>query len=215
MSARPPAVLLVALAALAAACSGGSTKVVVSTPRATEPPITPVVGIVDVDRVVNAAVRGDVITLAELTQYSRPACTTHPDQPLKIGDPPACESGESDGDQVEALAVTGCDGGWARPAKAVAAFDDALGRGAEFLLAYAPKPAGFGAILGEQYVALFRPTGGSGELALHIKGGRISWVEHACPPDADLASADRVLLPLALPTASSGPAATPEASATP
>jgi len=226
MSSRRVAVLavitvLAAASALLAACSGGSKSAVRTVAPAAEAPVTPVTGVSEVDRIVGAALRGDEIKLAELTQYSRPACTKSPAEPPKIGDPPACAPGESNGTNVEALAVTGCDGGWARPEQAVKAYRGALAGGeAAFVTAYIPKPDGFGAVLGEQYVAVFRlpnAPGGTSELALHITGGRVSWVESACPASADLAAPGRVqeTLPLATPSAAASPAATPAASATP
>lgn len=215
------AVVAAVFALLAAACSGGSSTVVRTVAPSTEAPVTPVTGVSEVDRVIGAVRRSDAIKLAELTLYSKPACTTNPAQTPKIGDPPACESGEADGDRVEALAVTGCDGGWARPEQAVKAYRDALAGGeAQFVTAYVPKPNGYGALLREQYVAVFRfpdAAGGGRELALHLTGGRISWVESACPAGADLAAADRVreTLPAATPTVTASPTATVPASPSP
>jgi hypothetical protein len=204
---------------LAAACglfvacsgSGGTTTVVRTLPPGEAATPVPVTGIIEIDRVVDAAERGDVIKLAELTLYSKLPCAKEPASPAKIGDPPACVGDEPDGTEVEALPVTICEGGWARPEQAVRSYRAALAGGpARVSSVYVPKDdlSAFEASLHEQYVAVLRIDDPSGakDVALHITGGRIAWVEMACPAGANLAGPDRAQSFLLAPTP---PPATP------
>jgi len=216
----PAACTLAAVSMLALACSGsdGTVTVVLTVPlassvEATSVPATlapatpaPITGIIEIDRVIDAAERGDVIKLAELTRYAKLPCTTDPATPPQIGDPPGCTGEESDGTDVEALPVTICEGGWARPEQAVRAYRAALAGGpARAESVYVPKSdvSEFESSLGEQYVVVLRVDDPAGpkEVALHLTGGRVAWVEMACPADADLTGPDRALSFLLSPTA--------------
>lgn len=201
-SAAVSALLLVATASVIA-CGGGSTVV-----RTVVPPTVavPSSGVDDVDRIVEAAVRGDTIKLAELTGYSHLPCSTEPPSPAKAGDPPKCASDQADGAIVEALPVTGCDGGWAQPIDAVDAYRAAIaGRSAALKAAYVPTPprSPFEAGLHQEYVAVIRVENDDGtarDVAFHIRGGRVVWVETACLPGGDLTTPDRAQSFLITPT---------------
>lgn len=206
-------------AAVAVACSGGGggTTTVVRTvaPAVPSPTVAPS-GVDEVDRIARSAVAGDVINLAALTGYAHVPCTTSPPSSPKIGDPPPCEAGQADGRIVEALPVTGCGPGWAQPIDAVGAYRVALaGRGVTLDAVYVPQPgpSPTGAAYREQYVVVIKVDTGTGarrDVALHIFGGRVVWVETACPPDADLAATSRAQSFLVGPAATTvTPAATP------
>jgi hypothetical protein len=217
-SAYATAALLAATVALVACGGGGSTVV-----RTVAPPtvVVPSSGVSDIDHIVEAAVRGDAIKLAELTGYSHLRCSKQPPSPARVGDPPKCATDQADGTVVEALPVTGCDGGWAQPIDAVDAYRAAIaGRRATLEAAYVPVPPSspFQAGLHEQYVAVIRveaEDGSARNVAFHITGGRVSWVENACPPDANLAGPERAQSFLITPTAAPAAAATAEPSSTP
>ena len=175
----------------------------------------------EVDRIAQAAVRGDAIKLAELTGYSHLPCSTQPPSPAAVGDPPKCEAGQGDGTVVEALPVTGCEGGWAQPADAVDAYRAAIaGRTADLKAVYVPAPprSPFEASLDEQYVAVLRVKSDDGtarDVAFHIKGGRVVWVETACLPGGDLTTPDRAHLFLIAPTITPPVSVTVEPASTP
>ncbi len=97
------------IAATLAACGGGGK----SSKTPTAPAAAHVTSIPEVDHLIDAAESVDVIALAGLTGYEKVPCSTSATgQP---GEPPVCRSGEADGDTVEVLASTACEGGWVRP----------------------------------------------------------------------------------------------------
>ncbi len=207
------AVLLAGTASIVA-CGGGGNIVVRTVAPATV--AVPLSGVGDVDQIAEAAVRGDTIKLAELTGYSHLACSTHPPAPPKVGDPPKCDPDQADGTVVEALPVTACDGDWVQPVGAVDAYQAALaGRSAGLKAEYVPSPprSSFEAGLAEQYVAVIRVDGDDGtsrDVAFHIRGGRVVWVETACLPGGDLTTPDRVQSFLIAPTAAVPADVTPQ-----
>jgi hypothetical protein len=213
------ATIAVVLAAMLVAACGGGGK----TAAPTEAPTiaAPSSGVEEVDRIVQAVLRGDAVKLAELTGYSHVPCASQPPSPPKVGDPPKCEADQADGTVVEALPVTGCEGGWAQPADAVPSYQDAIaGRLATLSAVYVPAaPASpFEAGLQQQYVAVIQidaEDGSAKNVALHISGGRVTWLETACPPGADLAAPGRAQSFLVTPTVAPLPGLTAEPSSTP
>lgn len=143
----------------------------------------------EVDNVIIAALARDDIALAGLTGYSKIACRDTDD----VGDAPACRDDESSGDEVEVLAAAGCDTGWVRPETVPDAFRLALAPHDPKLLAvYVPAyPEGtFGDGFGANAVAVFDTGAAPGAqpkgAALHIKDGRVVWIETGCVDAAAL-----------------------------
>lgn len=171
-------------AALATTACGGGTKTAPGTALARTPTAVSVTKIPEVDRLIDLATSANVIGMAGLTGYEKLACSTTAAGP---GDPPACREAEADGDVVEVLASTACEGGWVRPEKASDAYRAALGKGTPQLFAvYIPKedPSAFGADFGVQYVIVMstgqRSDGKTSGVALHVRDGRIVWLQTEC-----------------------------------
>jgi hypothetical protein len=193
----------VVLSALAAACGGGGggTKTTAQTvsPSNTSKQHTPVVltGTPDLDQVIGAALAANDIELAGLAGYEKVACKK--DSTEKAGAPPACRESESDGTQVEVLASSACDLGWVRPEQVPDAFRSNLSpEKPELVSVYKPhvNPADFGGGFGADAVAVFRTNkhvdGQAGGVALHIKVGRVVWIEADCRNLTELTAPQRV-----------------------
>jgi len=103
----------------------------------------------------------------------------------------ACGGGA--GAKVEALAVSGCDRGWVLPATVSDTYKAALGSGNVTLYAvYRPKDTSntYDGGFGSQYVMVLATD--SGGVALHVKSGRVTWIEQACKGIGDLVTGSRV-----------------------
>jgi hypothetical protein len=229
-TARPPlaaiACIAVILAIVTSACSGGSgARTTVRTiPVPEGSPASPTsTGIVEVDHLIEAAESGDVIELAALTGYQHIAC----DPDAEDGsDAPKCRESESSGDEVEVLASSGCERQWVRPEQVPETYRAALAAGGVTLFAvYEPNDTAdpFGEGFGAQYVIVLlsgkRDDGPAEGVALHVKAGRVVWLERACAQALELVSAARVrsfivapagVTVASTPTASAQPAPTAE-----
>lgn len=149
------------------------------------------------DQVIGAALAADDIELAGLTGYQKVACKK--DSSEKGGEPPACRDNESDGAEAEALPSSGCDTGWVRPEQVPDAFRFNLSpQKPELVSVYKPRvnSADFGGGFGTETVAVFRTNkhveGEDAGVALHIKGGRVVWIEADCQDLAELTAPQRV-----------------------
>ena len=210
----------VVLSVLAAACGGGGssgTKTTVKTvPPNTSKERTPVVltGTAVLDQVIGAALAADDIELAGLAGYERIACKK--DSTEKAGAPPACRDNESDGAQVEVLPSSACDTGWVRPEQLPDAFRFNLSSEKPVLVSvYKPRvnSAEFGGGFGSDAVAVFRTNkhveGQDAGVALHIKGGRVVWIEADCRNLSELTAPARVESIVFDPAVGAIPATTP------
>lgn len=186
-------------AAFVAGCSGGSgTKTTVRTPPASQPTRVVVTGDPPVDQVIGAALVSDNIELAGLVGYQKIQCKK--DSPGRPGDPPPCRDTEADGTAVEVLPVTAsCDGGWVRPEQVPDSFRLDLPEGKPVMLAVLkPKatPATFGGGFGADQTVVFRTgTHGDGSamgVALHLRNGRVVWIEADCRNLLELIAPERV-----------------------
>ncbi len=194
----------VVLSALAAACGAGGdsgTKASVRTVPApnTSKERTPVVltGTPVLDQVIGAALAADDIELAGLAGYEKIACKR--DSTERTGAPPACRDNESDGALVEALPSSACDTGWIRPEQVPDAFRFNLpSEKPELVSVYKPRvdSSEFGGGFGTDFVAVFRThkhaEGPDAGVALHIKGGRVVWIEADCRNLTELTAPQRV-----------------------
>lgn len=187
------------LSVLVAACGGSGTKTVVRTPPASVAPrITPVTltGAPALDQVLGAAIAVDDIELAGLTGYQNVSCKKgSADGP---GEPPSCRDNESDDTPVEVLPSSACSDGWVRPEHVPDAFRFTLQAKPELLAVAKPHiaPTVFGGGFGAEEVAIFR-TGTHAEgqpagVALHIKNGRVVWIEADCNNLFELIAAEKV-----------------------
>ncbi|MFI5178320.1 MAG: hypothetical protein ACHQO8_07145 [Vicinamibacterales bacterium] len=186
-------------AAFIAGCGGGSgTKTTVRTAPAPQPTRAVVTGDPPVDQVIGAALASDNIELAGLVGYQKIACKK--DSPGRPNDPPPCRETESDGTLVEVLPVTAsCNSGWVRPEQVPDSFGLALPKGKPVMLAVLkPKAtlATFGGGFGADQAVVFRTgTHGDGSatgVALHLRTGRVVWIEADCHNLLELIASDRV-----------------------
>jgi hypothetical protein len=185
----------VALAGIA--CGGGSGSATTVTAPAGGAAPRSITKIAEVDHLIDLATGVDVIGLAGLTGYERVPCSGT--AAGASGDPPLCRSNESDGETVEVLARSACDTGWVRPEAAPDAYRAALKNGTPQLFAvYVPKSDtnAFGADLGAQYVVVLsagrRGDGTPAGVALHVKSGRVVWLQTECDQFLALVSQDVV-----------------------
>ena len=214
------------LAVLVAACGGSETKTVVRTaPASVAPKRAPVTvtGAPALDQVLGAAIAVDDIELAGLTGYQKVSCKKgSSDGP---GEPPSCRPNESDDTSVEVLPSSACSDGWVRPEQVPDAFRFTLRAAPELLAVAKPHidPAVFGGGFGAEEVAIFR-TGTHAEgqpagVALHIKDGRVVWIEADCHDLSELVAPEKVdsfvFDPKGIATASSPAPPAPESTATP
>ena len=187
------------------------------TPTPCVPPTDPtgqtrapvVTGDAAVDRVIASAQASDGITLAGLAGYQKIACKT--DSVGGTGDPPPCQPAETDGTLVEVLPASDCGTRWVRPEQVTDLFRLSLGAEPPQLLAvFTPKATAalFGGGFDAGQVAVFRTsTHGSGDdagVALHIRDGRVVWVEADCRNLLELLAPDRVASFILAPNAAAG-----------
>ncbi len=197
-----PALAAMLLAVSLAACGGSGTKTTTHTVGAGSsqppPPAKTFTNLPAVDQVASAAVAHDSIELAGLTGYQKIACLK--DAPEAGGGPPACRADEADGKDVEVLPSQHCADGraWIRPEQVPDAFSLALPPPTTVVAAYAPKadPAAFGGGFGGTQVLVFQ-TGAAGAsgasgAALHIKDGRVVWIETVCQNLSEFLTPERV-----------------------
>jgi hypothetical protein len=199
------AVPVFTLALLASACStGGSSPntptvaaVVSPTPSNTSPARTPIPGLPAglPELVVGAALDKDNIQLARLTFYQQIACKAD-QNPHVGGDPPVCRDNEPDGTSVIVLPATQCQGDWVRPEQVPDVYLAALRiEKPRLVAAYTPKlrPASFGGGFAADTVLVFQTGDAAADaVALHVKSGRVVWVQAACTSVADLIAPDDV-----------------------
>lgn len=186
---------------LAAACSGGGGGTKVSTQVV--PPgakVTPnaVTGLGELDALIFAAVGANNIELAALTGYQKLACKTAP-TPGELA--PACREGESDGTSVEVLPSSGgaCERNFVRPEQVPDAFRTAFpSKDTAVFAVYRPKPdpASFGGGFSSGQVIVFRtgahPNTAPMGVAVHVKDGRVVWLEADCDNVFTLVASERV-----------------------
>ncbi len=181
--------LATAMASIAVACGGGGGG---DNPSSTAGPTVQAVqgptGLPEVDHLIQSADAVNVIELASLAGYQKVGCGA---SGTAAG--PACRTGESPGTKVEALAFSNCDQSWIRPEQVSDQYRLLLPSGEVSLYAvYRPNDTsntvagGFGS----QYVIVM--TAGKSGVALHVKDGRVTFVEKECKGIADLASSSRV-----------------------
>lgn len=193
---RPAACIApIAIAALFfAACGDDGTDTTTSTSEPPQPRPTLAVssGLPEVDQLLVAAIGKDDIELAALTGYQTVPCVTD-------GGAPACRANESAGDEIEVLPASSCEDGFVRPEEVPDAFRLALEPDTPELLAvYRPNYAEgtFGDGFGATTVAVFdtgtRDDGTPKGVALHIKDGRVVWIETDCPELSELLAPDRI-----------------------
>ncbi len=199
---RTPARTLLAVAVAAvflAGCGGGGTKKT-NDPTAPAPEPTRAVYTGDGanDQVIAAALAADEIALAGLVGYQNVACTKNSLE--APGDPPRCRETEADGALVEVLpATTGCNPSWVRPEQVPDVFRLDFPKDKTSLGAVArvrPDPAAFGGGFGATEMAIFatglhpdtQPMG----VALHLKSGRVVWIEADCTSSLALLAPERI-----------------------
>jgi hypothetical protein len=185
-------------AAFVAGCGGGSgTKTTVRTVPASEATRAVVTGDPPVDQVIAAALASDDIELAGLVGYQKVACKR--DSAERSGDPPSCRETEADGTLVEVLPVSACDSGWVRPEQVPDSFRLDLPQGKPVMVAVLkPKatPTTFGGGFGADQAVVFRTgTHGDGSamgVALHLRNGRVVWIEADCKNFLELIAPEKV-----------------------
>lgn len=212
---------LIALAVLAAsiavACGGGDKA---SPPDATGEPSAQSggpapqgpTGLPEIDHLIQSAQDGNVIELASLAGYQKVGCEDGGSTSA-----PACREGESPGTKVEALAFSNCEDSWVRPEGVTAQYQLLLPSGDVSLYAvYEPNDTSdtFAGGFGSQYVIVLaagkRSDGQPVGVALHVRLGRVTWLEKACGSIDELVSASRVKSMIVAPAEQAGPApATP------
>ncbi len=199
---RIPALTLAAVAvaaALLAGCGGDDAKKTNDpTALAGEPTRAVYTGDGAIDQVIEAALAADDIALAGLVGYQTIACTK--DSPEAPGDPPRCRETEADGALVEVLpATTACNPTWVRPEQVPDIFRLDFPKDSTSLGAVArvrPDPAAFGGGFGATEMAVFatgqhqdtQPMG----VALHLKNGRVVWIEADCTSSLALLAPERI-----------------------
>lgn len=106
---------------------------------------------------------------------------------------PAAAS-EKPGTTVQVLAVSNCNRSWVRPEQVTATYRSMLTGKVSLYAAYVPSDTSdtYDGGFGSQYVVVFSVGGGSSGVALHVKDGRVTWIEHACPDLAGLVASSRV-----------------------
>ncbi len=212
----------VLVSVLAAACGGdggsggnGDAKTV-SVPTAAKPP-PGVTGDGAIDQIITAALVKDDIALAALAGYERVACKTGSAQ--GAGAAPVCRGDEADGASVEVLASSACTNSWIRPEAVPDVFAYNLAPGKpELVTVIKPRlrPEDYGGGFSATAVVVVRSRFGAGGqpegVALHLRNGRVVWIEASCRDLAELIAPDRVEAVIFDPTAAA-PASSP-ASAT-
>jgi len=120
---------------------------------------------------------------------------------------------ETAGTKVEALAFSNCDRSWVRPEQVSAAYRMMLPDAVALYAVYEANDTSdtFDGGFGAQYVIVLtsgkNADGKPAGVALHVRDGRVTWIEHQCPDVAGLVASKRVKSFLV------APAATPSATA--
>lgn len=138
-------------------------------------------GIPVVDAVIDDMMARDAPALQSLVQFSEVACAA---QPMGVGSPPKCADGEVDGQLVDVLPGSKCEGVWIRPGQITAALQQIVGLGIFLYAVYQTTDADFrdakyGVIFGEGL------TVNSSTGVLINEQGRIVYVHGPCgqPPN--------------------------------
>lgn len=145
-------------------------------------PVGTVSGIPTIDAIIVAAVDGRASDLAALTRFSQVACAT---QPIGVGSPPKCQAGESDGQRIEVLPATACEGLFIRPGDLIDRYQGMLqppkrlyavfAAESQDVVSVTPEPA-YGIVLGRELTDIESPR-------LFIDGsGKIVQVDLGCGP---------------------------------
>jgi hypothetical protein len=187
--------LAAAMAATAVACGGGGNDGASNTPAPAGATSAPgPTGVYEVDHVIESAITGNVIELAALAGYQHVGC-----QGAGNATAAQCYGGEAPGTQVEALAFSDCDRRWVRPEHVAEQYKLVLPSGQVSLYA---------AYRANDTSNTFE--GGFG-VALHVKDGRVTWVEHECKGIFELIAGSRVKSMMIAPggTKPATPGATP------
>ncbi len=179
--------LLGAAAALAVACGGdgGSSSSPGQPGGQSAPGAT---GLAEVDHLIQAARDANVIELASLAGYQKVGC-----EGGGTASAPPCRAGEASGTKVEALAFSNCDHSWVRPEQVADQYRLLLPSGQVSLYAvYRPNDTAdtFEGGFGQQYVVVL--AAGQSGLALHVRDGRVTWIEKECKGLDDLVAGSRV-----------------------
>lgn len=174
-----------------------SMPCVPATAAAGQSAVAVVTGDAAVDRLIADVRASDDIELAGLVGFQKIACRQG--SPGGNGDQPPCRPAEPDGALVEVLPASGCATSWVRPEQVTDLFRITLPAGTSQLLAVfipAATTTLFGSGFGAREVAVFHTgTHSSGDgagAALHIRDGRVVWVEADCRNLLELLAPDRV-----------------------
>lgn len=157
-------------------------------------PVETVSGIPTIDAIIVAAVDGRASDLAALTRFSRVACAT---QPIGVGSPPRCQAGESDGQPIEVLPATACEGLFIRPGDLIGRYQGMLqppkrlyavfAAESQDVVSVTPEPA-YGIVLGRELSDIESPR-------LFIDGsGKIVQVDLGCGPPGSGVPSGRQLI---------------------
>lgn len=157
-------------------------------------PVETVSGIPTIDAIIVAAVDGRASDLAALTRFSRVACAT---QPIGVGSPPRCQAGESDGQPIEVLPATACEGLFIRPGDLIGQYQGMLqppkrlyavfAAESQDVVSVTPEPA-YGIVLGRELSDIESPR-------LFIDGsGKIVQVDLGCGPPGSGVPSGRQLI---------------------
>jgi hypothetical protein len=203
-----------AMAATAGACGGSGNDGPSNTPAPAAATSAPgPTGVYEVDHVIESAISGNVIELAALAGYQHVGC-----QGAGNAVAAQCYGGEAPGTKVEALAFSTCDHSWVRPEHVAEQYKQLLPSGQVSLYAvYRANDTsntfegGFGAGYVVVLAAGKRSDGQAAGVALHMKDGRVTWIEHECKGIFELIAGSRVKSMIIAPggTKPATPGATP------
>jgi hypothetical protein len=157
-------------------------------------PVETLSGIPAVDAIILAAVDGRASDLAALTRLSRVACAA---QPMGVGSPPKCQAGESDGQLVNVLPATACEGLFIRPGDLIDRYQEMLqppkrlhavfAAESQDVVSVTPEPA-YGIVLGRELSDIESPR-------LFLDGsGMIVQVDLGCGPPGSGVPSGRQLI---------------------
>lgn len=111
-----------------------------------------------------------------------------------VGGGGSSSAAEQPGTKVQVMAVSSCDHSWVRPENLTDTYRTVLTGQVTLYAVYLPSDTSntFDGGFGSQYVIVLRTAGQSSGVALHVKGGRVTWIERACPDLASLVASSRV-----------------------
>lgn len=140
-------------------------------------PLTTLMGIADIDAILEAAAIGDVQTLLPFIQFTETKCTNQEG----MGGPPKCREGEAEGTPVKVLPFLGPEGHFTR--------DDEIANweGIDVTGLYAVYEVSGGSFSDEnfpsgQHAILFAGTENSPVLSLRLLDGKIVRVDYLFDP---------------------------------